>query len=265
MKENYYELQQSLTSWQRQKCSPFTNTEGTIWIDLTAFKQEITKWRHHWSIGPPDDPLPETLVETLDQTNAAFYAGIYVAVTTLLTFPISACAAECSFSSMKRLKTSLRKTMTDERLSSLAILQYMLWFGFILGLNFISFCFKLVIIHYRTRKQREIKFEPSIKLNHNIFINTKMLMLITSQSLNLRNKRGGASPWACKHSSKSSKKNVLKAVFDITSCRKQGCKLPRYVLKVSKNVILYEVFETIWTRVRTYQNVYSTPLKGGRK
>ena len=125
-------------------------------------------------------------------------------------------------------------------------------------------CFKLIIIHYHTRKQREIKFEPRMKLNHNIFINTKMLMLITSQSLNLRNKRGGASPCACKHSSKSSKKNVLKAVFDITSYRKQGCKLPRYVLKVSKNVILYEVFETMWTRVRAYQNVYSTPLKGGR-
>ena len=91
-------------------------------MDLTAFKQEITKWRHHWSIGPPDDPLPETLVETLDQTSAGFYEGIYVAVTTLLTFPISACAVECSFSSMKRLKTSLRNTMTDERLSSLAIL-----------------------------------------------------------------------------------------------------------------------------------------------
>ena len=91
-------------------------------MDLTAFKQEITKWRHHWSIGPPDDPLPETLVETLDQTNAGFCEGIYVAVTTLLTFPISACAVECSFSSMKRLKTSLRNTMTDERLSSLAIL-----------------------------------------------------------------------------------------------------------------------------------------------
>ena len=44
-------------------------------MDLTAFKQEITKWRHHWSIGPPDNPLPETLVETLDQTSAGFYEG----------------------------------------------------------------------------------------------------------------------------------------------------------------------------------------------
>ena len=54
-----------------------------IGMDLTAFKEEVTRWRHHWSIRPPDDPLPETLVETLDQTNAAFYSGIYVAVKTI--------------------------------------------------------------------------------------------------------------------------------------------------------------------------------------
>jgi len=44
----------------------------------------------------------------------------------------------------------------------------MLWFKFILGLNFISLCFKLIIIHYHTQKQREIEFKPRIKLNHNI-------------------------------------------------------------------------------------------------
>ena len=44
----------------------------------------------------------------------------------------------------------------------------MLWFNFILGLNFIFLCFKLIIIHYHTQKQREIKFKPRIKLNHNI-------------------------------------------------------------------------------------------------
>ena len=46
---------------------------------------------------------------------------------------------------------------------------YMLWFNVILGLNFISLCFKLIIIHYHTQKQREIKFKPRIKLNHNIY------------------------------------------------------------------------------------------------
>ena len=45
---------------------------------------------------------------------------------------------------------------------------YMLWFNFILGLNFIFHCFKLIIIHYHTQKQWKIKFKPRTKLNHNI-------------------------------------------------------------------------------------------------
>ena len=36
--------------------------------------------------------------------------------------------------------------------------------------NFISLCCKLIIIHYHTPKQREKKFKPRIKLNHNIYI-----------------------------------------------------------------------------------------------
>ena len=41
--------------------------------------------------------------------------------------------------------------------------------NFILGLNFIFFCFKLIIIHYHTQKQKKIKFKPRIKLNNNIY------------------------------------------------------------------------------------------------
>ena len=46
-----------------------------------------------------------------------------------------------------------------------------MWFNFILGLHFISLCFKLIIIHYHTPKQRRNKkFKPKITLNHNSFI-----------------------------------------------------------------------------------------------
>ena len=45
----------------------------------------------------------------------------------------------------------------------------MLRFNFILGLIFISLCFKLIIIYYHAQKQREIKIKPRIKLNHNIY------------------------------------------------------------------------------------------------
>ena len=55
---------------------------------------------------------------------------------------------------------------------------YMLWFNFILGLNFISLCFKLIIIYYHTPKQREIKFKPRIKLNHNIYIQGQRIFVV---------------------------------------------------------------------------------------
>ena len=58
----------------------------------------------------------------LDFADPELYPGIYVAVKTLLTYPVSTCVAERSFSSMKRLKTPLRNTMSEDRLSSLSVL-----------------------------------------------------------------------------------------------------------------------------------------------
>ena len=54
---------------------------------------------------------------------------------------------------------------------------YMLWFIFILGLNVIFFCCKLIIIHYHTPKQKKRKFKPKIKLNHHryfVYISKKV-------------------------------------------------------------------------------------------
>ena len=65
---------------------------------------------------------PQTLVETFDQSNYNSIPEYNVAFKTLLTYYVSTCTVERSFSGMKRLQTPLRRTMTDERLSSLAIL-----------------------------------------------------------------------------------------------------------------------------------------------
>ena len=57
--------------------------------------------------------------DTFDHASPQFYPGVYVALVTLLTYPVSTCAAERSFSGMKRLKNALRSsTMSKERLSS---------------------------------------------------------------------------------------------------------------------------------------------------
>ena len=55
-----------------------------------------------------------------------FYPGIYVALITFFTSPLSICTALRSFSSMKRLQIPLRRTMTEERLSSPG-LQFCIW------------------------------------------------------------------------------------------------------------------------------------------
>ena len=46
----------------------------------------------------------------------------------------------------------------------------MWWVSFILGLNFIFLRSKLIILDYRTQKQRKIKFKARIKLTCNIDI-----------------------------------------------------------------------------------------------
>ena len=66
---------------------------------------------------------PQTLVETFDQANSnSIPEYMSQALTSLLTYPVSTYTAERSFIGMKRLQTPLRRTVTDERLSSLAIL-----------------------------------------------------------------------------------------------------------------------------------------------
>ena len=62
---------------------------------------------------------PQTLVRTFDQANSNSFPVPFIA---LLTYPVSICTADRSFSGLNRLETTLRRTMTEERLSSLAIL-----------------------------------------------------------------------------------------------------------------------------------------------
>jgi len=52
-------------------------------MSLDDLKQEVTRWRHLWRLS--EDGNPQTLVETLDYTNAELYPGNYVVMTTLLT------------------------------------------------------------------------------------------------------------------------------------------------------------------------------------
>ena len=62
-------------------------------ITRDQFNADVTRWKRKWS-GNSDNEKPQTLVETLDHASPQFYPGIYVALVTLLTYPVSTCSAE---------------------------------------------------------------------------------------------------------------------------------------------------------------------------
>lgn len=84
------------------------------------FLLEIQRWVARWEMFPPKKP--EQLCETLEMTNKELYPNVYCILKILLTMPPTTATAERSFSVMKRVKTYLRSTMGQERLSSLALL-----------------------------------------------------------------------------------------------------------------------------------------------
>jgi len=49
---------------------------------------------------------PKTLAETLGHVNPQFYNGVYVALETLLTYPVSTCTAERSICAVEEAENS---------------------------------------------------------------------------------------------------------------------------------------------------------------
>ena len=62
---------------------------------------------------------------------------------------------------------------------------YLLWFNFILGLNFLLSSFRLIIIHNSDKpKRRKTKFKPRIKLSCGIAIHSQRAILREESRLN---------------------------------------------------------------------------------
>ena len=65
---------------------------------------------------------PSNPKDTLNVTNEELYPSISTVLLILYTMPASTATTERSFSALRRLKTSLRTTMLQDRLTSLAVL-----------------------------------------------------------------------------------------------------------------------------------------------
>ena len=97
--------------------SKLVETYGTDLPDPSHLLHEIKRWK---SISMPTPH--QTVDEALLSANEHFYLNINMLLKLLLVLPISTATAERTFSSLRILKTWLRSTMGEERLSGLALM-----------------------------------------------------------------------------------------------------------------------------------------------
>ena len=90
-------------------------------VNQDALKAEFEVFRHHQEITDC-----ESVSEVLQLLNRKSLHEAYPNVTLLyricLTLPVTTCSVERSFSKLKLVKSSIRSTMTETRLSSLLVL-----------------------------------------------------------------------------------------------------------------------------------------------
>ena len=93
-------------------------------LEEDMIMSELHSWYLKWKEEKEKhgiEALPRTLAFTLPHSSL-YYANINILLRILCTLPVTSCSSERSFSALKRTKTPIRSTMTNERLTSLTLL-----------------------------------------------------------------------------------------------------------------------------------------------
>ena len=88
---------------------------------IASLETEICRWKQQFTEVPTKDK-PKTANHTLVQCSAKFYPAINKILTIFLTVPVGSVSCGRSFSGLRRLKLWTRASMSQNRLSGLAML-----------------------------------------------------------------------------------------------------------------------------------------------
>jgi len=86
-----------------------------------AVVPEVQRWVNKWK-KEDVSTVPSSAIEALCACHADIYPNVYILLTILGTLPVSTATSERSFSTMRRLKTYLRSSIGNERMTGLALL-----------------------------------------------------------------------------------------------------------------------------------------------
>ena len=86
----------------------------------TEYNMWVAKWKQQHAISAE---IPNKLVDALQSCSDLQFPNLHVLLRVALTLPITSCESERSFSQLKLIKTSHRSTMSNNRLTGLALMK----------------------------------------------------------------------------------------------------------------------------------------------
>ena len=89
--------------------------------NLKSLPAELDLWEKYWSSKNLDE-LPKRISDTLPEADTYTFPNILTILKLLAVLPVTTCGCERSISVLRRLKTYLKSTMVQDRLSGLALL-----------------------------------------------------------------------------------------------------------------------------------------------
>ena len=87
-----------------------------------TLESELDLWKHKWQSQSSDPLMPDSPSQTLLFARKSMWPNVHTILRLVCTIPVTSCECERSISVLRRLKTYLRSTMGQERLSGLALM-----------------------------------------------------------------------------------------------------------------------------------------------
>ena len=121
-------------------------------FDLPNLAIEAELWRRHCASREPDTTVR---ICAAIQMARSFFPAVSDALTIAATLPVTTCTVERSFSTLRRIKTWLRSTMSSNRLNGLAMMSVHQRFVYSQSLS--SFA-RSVVNKFARRAPRRLEF-----------------------------------------------------------------------------------------------------------
>ena len=107
-------------SLQNATTDELTDFYGEDLPSPSSLQTELHLWKCKWRSS--SQPLPDTPADALMFASESMFPNIHSLLRLVCTIPVTSCECERSVSVLRRLKTYLRSSMGQERLSGLALM-----------------------------------------------------------------------------------------------------------------------------------------------